>query len=436
MNKVANQPPEYTPITAWWLASVLCIAGLVAYIARLILSSLLDPIRSELQISDSEVSVLQGAAFAIVYAFAALPLGRLVDRRRRLTILTVSAGAWSVGVIGCGLAPGFWPLFACRLLVGVGEAALIPAGTSLLADAFPIGRRGIAISILMVGCALGVPAASALGGVLLHLAQVGTFLHVLTLGQISAWRQVLVLIGMGSMIVPLLLLSSREPSRKVGVEASASVPATVARLWQERTLLVPLYLGMGTLSVGDFALYSWVPSLLSRQFSFAPEIGGLWFGGIAAIASIAGLGLGGALSDWAERHGGLTVRIAISAVATGVTSLSALLLSGPRSGFVLIGVGIWIFASAVSFANAFVALQTVIPAQHRGLGASLVSFFNILLGLGLGPTLVALTTEYLFVDPKLVGFSITAVATCSGLLACAGYTYLALLTRGARGSTE
>jgi MFS family permease len=427
-----NQPSEPTLNSAWWLASVLGIAGLVAYIARLILSSLLDPIRFELSITDSEVSVLQGAAFAVVYAFAALPLGRLSDRRRRLTILTISAATWSIGVVGCGLAPGFWSLFACRLLVGVGEAALIPAGTSLLVDAFPIGRRGIAIGVLMVGCALGVPAAYALGGVLLHLAQLGTFLQMPGLGRISAWRQVLVIIGIGGMVVPFLLLTLREPVRQHHFQSGATLAVTAKEFWLKRKLLLPLYLGMGVLSIGDFAIYSWVPSLLSRKFAFAPDTGGLWFGSIAAIGSIAGLGLGGSLSDWAERRGGQSVRVTISAIATGFAALGALLFSGAHSVFPLIGLGIWIFASAVSFANAFVALQSVVPSEHRAVGASLVSFCNILLGLGLGPTLVALTTEYVFVDPKSVGLAITAVAMCAGLLACGAYTYFVSRTRDDR----
>jgi MFS family permease len=411
------------------MAAVLAFAGLVAYIARLILSPLLDPIRHELRITDSEVSLLQGAAFAIVYAFAALPIGRLADRHRRLTILTASAVLWSVGVVGCGLAPGFWSLFGCRLLVGIGEAALVPAGVSMLADTFPIERRGTAVGILMIGCALGVPAAYALGGALLQVAQAGAFAHAPALGELTAWRQVLVIIGVAGMIVPLLFLSLREPPRKNITDFDASLRATVARFWGDRKLLLLLYFGMALLSVGDFSLYSWLPSLLSRKFHFPPRTLGLWLGSIIAISSVVGMGLGGILADWAARRGGLGARLKVSAISSGLAVAGAMLVSGPRADFALVGLGLWIFTSALAFTSAYVGIQTVIPAEHRAVGLGLVAFCNILLGLGLGPTLVAITTEQIFADPQSVGFAISWVASPAGLLACVLFVYAGLIVR-------
>jgi MFS family permease len=412
----------------WWMAIVLGLAGVVAYIARLILSSLLDPIRGELRITDSEISLLQGAAFAVVYAFAALPLGRLADRHRRLTILTISAVVWSLGVVGCGLAPDFWSLFVCRLVVGVGEAALVPAGVSMLADVFPIERRGTAVGILMIGCALGVPAAYAVGGELLQLAQGGAFAQTPALGGLTAWRQVLVIIGVAGMIVPLLFLSLREPTRKGITESEASLRATVTRFWTDRKMLIPLYLGMALLSIGDFSLYSWLPSVLYRKFHFSPHTAGLWLGGIVAISSVVGMGLGGILADWAARRGGLRARLKVSAIASGLAVVGALLVSGPGAAFALAGLGVWVFTGALAFTSAYVGIQTVIPAEHRAVGLGLVAFCNILLGLGLGPTLVALTTDLIFGDPQSIGFAITAVAFPAGIVACVLFVYAGLIT--------
>jgi MFS family permease len=410
------------------MAVVLGIAGLVAYIARLILSSLLDPIRQELRITESEVSLLQGAAFAVVYAVAALPLGRLADRHRRLTILTVSSLVWSLGVIGCGLAPGFWSLFACRLVVGVGEAALVPAGVSMLTDTFSMERRGRAVGILMTGCALGVPACYAVGGILLRCAEDGAFSQTPALAHLTAWRQVLVIVGVGGMIVPLLLVSIREPLRRSIPEFRASIPATAARFWSGRKLLIPLYMGMGLLSIGDFSLFSWVPSLLSRKFHLSPDTMGLWFGGIVAVTSVVGVGLGGFLADWAARHGGNSARLKMSAFASVLAVTGAVLVSGPGAAFALGGAGVWVFGSMLAFMSAYVAIQTMIPAEHRALGVGLVAFCNMMLGLGLGPTLVALVTEEIFADPLYVGFAITTIAMPAGLFACALFAYVASVT--------
>jgi predicted MFS family arabinose efflux permease len=415
-------------LVRWWVASVLGFACAVAYLARLILAPLLDPIRQELRISDSEISLLQGAAFAVVYAFAALPLGRLADRRRRLTVLTACAALWSFGIICCGLAPGFWTMFVSRLLVGVGEAALLPASVSILADTFPPDRRGTAVGILLIGCTLGVPAAYVTGGTLLTFAQDGGLSAIPLLGQLTAWRQVLVAVGLAGLIVPLLFLSLREPPRKSVTELQTSTFATIIRFWADRRLLVPLYLGMALLAIGDFSLYSWGPSILSRKFQLRPDIVGLSFGGVCAVASIIGTALGGVLADLATRRGNFAAKLQLSALAAALAAGGVIFVSGPTMAFVLSGSGVWIFASQLSFTSAYVALQSVVPDEHRCTGLALVAFCNILLGLGLGPSLVALATQTIFADPRAVGFSITIIALCSGVLAYALFIRARIVT--------
>jgi predicted MFS family arabinose efflux permease len=422
--------PNRPEFKAWWMAAVLGFAGLTSYIARLILSSFLDPVRHELGITDSEVSLLQGAAFAIVYAVAAVPIARIADSHNRVRILITSGLVWSMGVLACGFASTFWSFFACRLLVGIGEAALIPAGVSMLADVFPAERRGVAIGILMTGCALGVPACYALGGVLLGFADQGTFTHVPVLGRVTPWRQVLLIIGVASLVVPLLLLSVREPIRVSSGDLGRSIRATAAQFLRLRKTLLPLYLGIALVAVGDFAVYSWLPTLLSRKFYLLPKTVGLWFGTVDGVASVIGMALGGVASDWAARRSGLRARLTLSAVAAGLALIGSLLISGSSAGVALSGLGVWVlFASGFAFTSAYVAIQTMIPAEHRALGLALVAFCNMLLGLGLGPTLVALVTDKAFGDPVAVGFAITAITLPAGALASALFFYVASALR-------
>ena len=142
---------------SWYMVGVFCLAALVSYTDRLVLSALVDPIKRTLEVDDSSISLLQGAAFALVYVFSGLLLGRLADKRRRLTILIIGSSVWCGGTISCGLAPSFWALFAARVVVGVGEAALAPAAVSIISDSFSPSRRGAALGVFMLGSPWAVP---------------------------------------------------------------------------------------------------------------------------------------------------------------------------------------------------------------------------------------------------------------------------------------
>lgn len=408
------------------MTAVFCFAGMVSYIDRLILSVLVDPIRHEMQITDYQVSLLQGVAFVVIYVLAGLPLGRLADRHHRLTILLVGSTIWCAGVVICGLAPDFWMLFAGRLLVGVGEATLFPAGVSMLSDAVPTQWRGTAVGIFMMGTILGGPAAVLFGGIALELAQQHAFSGVPIVGQLSDWRQVLVIIGILGLSVPLLFLTLREPARTGRAGTDVSLRAVVSGFIARSGILLPLYIGLALLAVGDYGLVSWMPSLLSRKFEFSPATLGVWIGTVTAIAGIVGSVGGGMITDWVGRRGGLSAQfrlLAISALAAGV---AAMFVSGPSAMLALAGLAIWTLSSAVAITAGFAALQSTVPNEHRGVGVSLVSFCNTLLGLGIGPSLIALLTENVLGRPEAVGVAMMLVVAPAGGLA-------ALLFFAARG---
>src|ERR1700760_17219 len=127
-------PPAFQ---GWWAVTVFAIAAVLSYTDRQILGLLVDPIRGDLHISDTEISILQGAAFAVLYSFIGLPLGRIADLVPRRALLVFAVAMWSLGTIVCGPSHSFAQLFGARLLVGIGEAALAPAAMSLIGDYFP-----------------------------------------------------------------------------------------------------------------------------------------------------------------------------------------------------------------------------------------------------------------------------------------------------------
>lgn len=408
------------------MTAVFCFAGLVSYIDRLILSVLVDPIRHEMQISDYQVSLLQGIAFVVIYVLAGLPLGRLADRHRRLTILLFGSTTWCTGVIICGLAPDFWTLFAARLLVGVGEAALFPAGISMLSDAVPAQWRGTAVGIFMMGTILGAPAAVLFGGIALELAQQQTFGGVPFVSQLSAWRQVLVVIGVLGLSVPLLFLTLREPARMGKANTDVSLSAVASDFIARSGILVPLYIGLALLAVGDYGLVSWMPSLLSRKFEFSPATLGVWIGTVTAIAGIVGSVGGGVITDWAGRKGGVGAQFRLLAISAFTAAIAATFVSGSDAMLALAGLAIWTFASAIAVTAGLAALQSIAPHEHRGVSISLVAFCNTLLGLGVGPSLIALLTENVLGRPEAVGFAMSSVVVPAGGIA-------ALLFFAARG---
>lgn len=402
----------------WWMVAVFCLAGFVSYTDRLILSALVDPLRADLAISDSQVSLLQGAAFVVIYVLAGLPLGRLADRGRRRTLLLFGSITWCLGTAYCGLAPEFWSLFAGRLIVGVGEAALAPAAVSMLADSIPPQRRGTAIGIFMMGMVLGGPAAVAIGGILLGTAETGALSSLPLIGDAASWRIVLIVVGICGMIVPLLFLTLREPVRTGTVGHNMPLSQVVSRFTRDWRLFVPLYLGMALLSVGDYGLLSWVPSSLSRRFAWSYEQIGTMMGVITAVAGVSGALVAGALSDAAARRGGTRARLGLVAVGAAIAAFGAALVAMNHPAFVLAGLGIWTFASAIGGIGGIAALQEMVPNELRGVGMSILAFCNTLLGLGCGPTAVALVTERVLGDPAAVGTAISFVVAPAGVIAC------------------
>lgn len=403
---------------AWWMVAVFCFAGFVSYVDRMILSVLVDPLQQELGIGDAQLSLLQGAAFAIVYVFAGLPLGILADRKTRRNLIVLGSIIWTTGTALCGLAPSFWTLFAARILVGIGEAALAPAAASMISDSFPSHQRGTALGIFMMGMVVGGPGAVGVGGYLLSSYNSGLFSDLPFIGAMSDWRTVLVLVGVFGLLVPLLTLTVREPER-MDREGDASIAKVLAHVKAQRVLLLSLLIGVALLSVGDYGVYSWLPSVLSRKFEWQPDQIGGYFSAITTVTGIIGALLGGILSDGAARLWGESARFSVAAAAALVGAVAALMIASSEPAIVLTGLGIWTLASSIGAIGGIAALQQVMPNEMRGIAMSLIAFCNTLLGLGCGPTLVATVTEFGIGRPEAVGLAIAIVVAPAAIMSLA-----------------
>ena len=165
-----NNEPDYPdPVYAWYVLLILFLAYTVAYIDRQIMALLIEPIKRDLHISDTQVSLLIGFAFVIFYTFAGIPIGRLADKKNRRVIIATGIFFWSLLTAVCGLARNFWQLFLARIGVGIGESCLSPAAYSLIADYFPKSRRSMAIGLYSSGIYVGAGLALVVGGFVIQL---------------------------------------------------------------------------------------------------------------------------------------------------------------------------------------------------------------------------------------------------------------------------
>jgi MFS family permease len=409
------------PARAWSVVGLFCIAAILSYTDRQILGLLVDPIRADLRISDTQVGVLQGIAFAIVYSVAGLPLGRLADLVQRRRVILTGVALWSAGTLLCGYANSFWILFAGRLIVGVGEAALAPAATSMIADMFPTARRGTAIGLFAMGMVIGGGAAISIGGAVLGLAARGGFAGVPLLGALAPWRAVLVLLGLSGLPMLALLALVREPARHrtdVPIAGEAETLGAILRqLGTVRGALVPLVLGCALMSVGDFAMLSWAPALLARRYLLTPEAIGFALGTpIVLSGALASLG-GGAISDRLARRQGPAGRLLFAAISAAIALPFALIALAISANQVIVAVAAWSLFSTCAGIVGMTAIQEIVPNRARGLSASFIAFGNIMLGLGGGATLVGFVTDHVFGDPLSVGRSLTLVVLPAGAFA-------------------
>jgi MFS family permease len=443
------------PADRWAMVALLSIAAVVAYMDRLILSVLFVPLASDLHLTDTQVSVLQGGSFAFIYALAGVPLGLLADRMKRRNIIIASITVWCGATIASGFAATFAQLMLARFCTGIGEAALFPAATSMIGDGVGLRRRGLALGLFVMGQMLGGGAAVAVGGVLLDLAQAHSFDAIPILDGLPPWGMVLVIVGSPGVLLLLGLSFLREPTRREtaieltsghaverapggaverahgravertpghaavdlahgrAVESNATRSVGLRMVFVElaarRKVVLPLYLVLACAAISDFSIGSWTPTLLTRNFGWSGTQIALWFGGCLILSGIVAALLAGLISDWARgrrgRNGVLHVALAAAVAALVCTSFA--LMPNPR---LLIGVLFFqSIASSTCSLICVIAIQVSLPNELRGLGSGILSLGNMLLGLGCGPTLVALATDHLYHSPSAVGLSIVTV---------------------------
>jgi MFS family permease len=391
---------------AWTVVAILIATAILSYTDRQVLSLLVDPVRADLHISDTQISLLLGTAFAVVYGIAGIPLGFLADRTSRRNLIFAGVLVWSLGTLACGLSRSFGELFAARIVVGLGEAVLSPAAISLISDYFPPSRRGFAVGCFLSGIAIGIGASILIGGGVLRLVEMGALAATPLAGQ-APWRLVLLVIGAPGLVWTLAILAIREPRRRTEKEDAGSAQASSNAPAATWALVVPIYVVVALASLVDNAVGAWAPSLLIREFARDSAEVGIVLGLLLTVGFGGGVLAGGWLADRAGARGGWTRKLGVCLVSSLLILPVSLLINIGQYNVVLLSVPLYFALSGSVTALGFSAILDVVPNRSRGLAMAISFFLNVAIGAGAGPTAVAFASDHLFGADVGLGPAIT-----------------------------
>ena len=424
------EEPYPKPGYAWYVVGVLILAYIFSFIDRQILALLVQPIRRDLGISDTGMSLLMGFSFAVFYSFFGMLLGRLADLRSRRTLIVIGFSLWSLMTAGCGLARNFAQMLLLRMGVGVGEATLSPAAYSLIADYFPPRRRATALSVYSMGIYIGSGLAFLLGGAVLGFTSSHELWQLPIIGSTQPWRVVFFVVGLPGVALALLVYTVREPVRRGlrlvqaedGTLKSAQSPIreVVAYILENKRTVLCHNLGFALLTLASYGNSSWAPTYFIRRHGWTASKIGIVYGVLYCIFGVLGVVAGGRFADWLAERGyrDANMRVALMA-ALGWLPSGVLYLLVPDATWAAILLAPTIFFVSAPWGVAAAAIQQMMPNAMRGQASALYLFTMNLIGLGLGPTAVALMTDYVFRDDRAVNYSILVVGVTAQLAGAA-----------------
>lgn len=409
---------------SWYIVFLCMVAYIFSFVDRQVISLLIEPIRADLQISDTQFSLVHGLAFAMFYAVMGIPIARWADTRSRPMIISWGIFIWSIATAVCGMAKNFVQLFFARMAVGCGEAALSPAAYSMISDSFPKSKLGLALGVYSIGSFIGVGMAYIIGGTAIeYMNQLGV-LTLPVIGLVKPWQMTFFVVGLPGVLIALLFAwTVRDPERKglKGRQVSAegfTIGDVGHYLKTHKGFFVAHYLGFSLLALTLYALMSWAPAFLLRNYTLTTKEVGLYLGVIALCANTAGTLSSGWLTDFFTKRG-----YDDAAFRAGMVGGAGVLLPGflfphmPSLNLTLLVYALAMYFASFPTATSAAALQKKAPNQMRAQVTALFFVGMNMVGITGGASLVALLTDYVFQSERAVGYSMSIVASISALMA-------------------
>ena len=392
--------------------AVLTLAQVFAFIDRQIPSMLVEPIKQDFNLTDSQIALLGGAAFSIFYAVMALPIGYAVDLYQRTKVLGIGVFLWSLMTALAGLANYFGKLFGARIGVAVGEAVMAPTSVSLISDSFPENKQGTPMGIITSGVYIGIGITLLGGGFLIdYLTSIGG-INIPLIGYLKPWQATFMIVGLPGLVLAVAAFYLKEPER---LEEQAYINKNVDRqnvflhLKEHKKTLVPMFGGLIFMALIFYSFSFWAPTMMIRAYNISLSQAGFILGLITIISSIAGTIFAGSAVDYLrnKNYSDAPVRAALFAVLLALPPITIL-------SFVNTEIGAWICIFLyLFFISSFaplglLAVSGVSASNVKGQLAAIHAFLMMAFGLSLGPQLTAFFTDFVFMDPNNLKWSISA----------------------------
>jgi MFS family permease len=384
-----------------YLLGVLMVVLAFNNVDRLALALVLQDIKADLALSDTQLGLLTGIAFALFYATMGIPLARWADRGNRVTIIALTTALWSAAVALCSLVGSFYQLILIRIGVAVGEAGCMPPAYSLIADNFARGERPRAMSIYL----LGTPLSGLVG-----------FFMAGWLNEMYGWRTMFVLLGLPGLVLavlvhatlrePRLVISTASAPRRIATTPSfpreplSTPPAQprlneVARVLWSTTTFRHLVFCFALLSLFGSGLWQWQPAFFIRTYGMQTGELGTWLALIQTVGSMVGLLGGGVLaSRFAADNEGLQLKLMCVAYV-GFAVTSALIYLSPSRYWAFVFIAIGTVGASLATAPLYALIQTLVPQRMRAMSIAVLYLFSNLIGMGLGPLMVGALSDTL-----------------------------------------
>lgn len=409
---------------AWGMVALLLLANAMSFVDRMLLTLMVAPVRDELGISDTEISLLHGFAFAAFYAIAGLPLGRLSDRGDRTLLMSVGIAVWSAMTMACGLAAGFATLFAARIGVAIGEASLSPAAISLISERFPRRLVSRAIGVFQSGIFIGMAMAMLAGGAL--LAWFGGHSAPGPLQGLAPWRLVFIVIGAPGLLIALAMLFVTEPRRaQLQTRAAPSGAGAIKHMLANPRLYGGHFLTFTAITILAYGSLTWMATVLVRVHGLSTPEAGFMLGWVLLFAGPLGVMASGTLADGFARRGISYGPMLTAAIAALLLAIAVPLFAhAPTLALATTAVFLLSFAQSFPYGIASASLAVVTPPKFRGQATAFYLMISNLFGLTLGPLAIALMTDHYFRSDVAVGKSmallplVTTPLTLLGLSLC------------------
>ena len=415
MEKPVDEYPN--PRYAWYMVIVLTIAYILSFVDRYILGLLIEPIKADLDLSDTQIGWLLGFAFAIFYATMGLPLGYLADRKRRTWLVAAGVAVWSAATAASGLAKNFAHLFIARVSVGAGEATLSPCAMSMISDSFPPERRGKPIAFYTAALSLGAGIASLVSAAVLTWAKSVPEVALPIVGTVAPWQFTFFVVGVPGLLVAVVMLFMREPKRlgRSAGDGGAGFGDMLKYVGKRWNVYGSFIIFVCLMTICAYS-QGWYAPMFQRTWGWEAQTYA-WVNGIVLLATgPLTVNVAGWLSDKLYSQGKTDAPLLIVIAGAFILVPTGVILPlMPTAELAMVVVVFNTIGIAATSATSVTALLQITPGQIRGQTVALYYMVISMAGLLLGPSTVGLLSDNVFGNEKL-NYATAAVPLIFGLL--------------------